>query len=129
MYWDKINLWKREKNMRLWGIMFNAIFSNISVISWWSVALVEETGVPGENHRPDASHLQILSHKCLSWAGFELTTLVVIGTDCIVSCKSYYDQLEIKETTETSCLISWHLPYIRHQLSTFDQTLWQKRLL
>jgi hypothetical protein len=129
MYWDKINLWKREKNMRLWGIMFNAIFSNISVISWWSVALVEETGVPGENHRPDASHLQTLSHKCLSWAGFELTTLVVIGTDCIVSCKSYYHQLEIKETTETSCLISWHLPYIRHQLSTFDQTLWQKRLL
>jgi len=23
---------------------------NISVISWWSVLLVEETGVPGENH-------------------------------------------------------------------------------
>ena len=26
----------------------------------------------------------------LGWAGFELTTLVVIGTDCIVSCKSNY---------------------------------------
>jgi len=32
--------------------MFNATFNNISVISWWSVLLVEETGVPGENHRP-----------------------------------------------------------------------------
>jgi hypothetical protein len=29
-------------------MVFNAIFNNISVISWWSVLLVEETGVPGE---------------------------------------------------------------------------------
>ena len=34
----------------------NATFNNISVISWQSVLLVEETGVPGENHRPSASH-------------------------------------------------------------------------
>jgi hypothetical protein len=27
-------------------------FSNILVVSWRSVLLVEETGVPGENHRP-----------------------------------------------------------------------------
>jgi hypothetical protein len=26
----------------------------------------------------------------LAWAGFKLTTLVAIGTDCIDSCKSYY---------------------------------------
>jgi hypothetical protein len=44
-------------------MVFNAIFNNISVISWWSVLVVEETGVPGENHRPIASHLQTLSHK------------------------------------------------------------------
>ena len=31
-------------------------FNNISVISWRSVLLVEETGVPGEKHWPDASH-------------------------------------------------------------------------
>jgi hypothetical protein len=31
-------------------------FNNISVISWGSVLLVEETGVPDENHRPVASH-------------------------------------------------------------------------
>ena len=29
---------------------FNAIFNNISFISWQSVLLVEETGVPGENN-------------------------------------------------------------------------------
>ena len=37
-------------------MMFNFTFSNISVISWWSGLLVEETGVPVENHRPAASH-------------------------------------------------------------------------
>ena len=37
-------------------MVFNAIFNNISVISWQSVLLVEETGVPGENHRQTASH-------------------------------------------------------------------------
>ena len=31
-------------------MVFNATFNNISVISWRSVLLVEETGVPGENH-------------------------------------------------------------------------------
>jgi hypothetical protein len=36
--------------------MFNATFNNISVISWWSVLLMEETGVPGENHRQTLSH-------------------------------------------------------------------------
>jgi hypothetical protein len=30
--------------------VFNATFNNISVISWQSVLLVEETGVPRENH-------------------------------------------------------------------------------
>ena len=39
------------------GVMvFNASFINMSVISWRSVLLVEVTRVPGENHRPAASH-------------------------------------------------------------------------
>jgi hypothetical protein len=28
------------------AMVFNATFNDISVISWWSVLLVEETGVP-----------------------------------------------------------------------------------
>jgi hypothetical protein len=31
-------------------MVFNATFNDISVISWWSVLLVEETRVPEENH-------------------------------------------------------------------------------
>ena len=47
-------------------MVFNATFKNISVISWRSVLLMEEIGVPGEA---------------------EITTLVVIDTDYIGSYK------------------------------------------
>jgi Leucine-rich repeat (LRR) protein len=33
-------------------MVFNATFNDISVKSWQSVLLVEETGGPRENHRP-----------------------------------------------------------------------------
>ena len=36
-------------------MVFNAIFNNISVKSWRSVLLLEDTGVPGENQQPVAS--------------------------------------------------------------------------
>jgi hypothetical protein len=42
--------------LRVRVMVFNATFNNISVISWRSVLLGEETGVPVENHRPVASH-------------------------------------------------------------------------
>ena len=37
-------------------MVLNVTFNNISVILWRSVLLVEETGGPGENNRPVASH-------------------------------------------------------------------------
>ena len=49
-----------------WLVAFNAISNNISVIWWRSVLLVEETGVPGENHKPPASHWQTLLHNVAS---------------------------------------------------------------
>jgi hypothetical protein len=47
-------------------MVFNATFNKILVISWWSVLLVEETGVPRENHRPAASQWQTWSHNVVS---------------------------------------------------------------
>jgi len=47
-------------------MVLNATFNNISVISWRSVLLVEETGVPVENHRSATSHWQTLSHNVVS---------------------------------------------------------------
>jgi hypothetical protein len=34
-------------------MVFNATFNNISAISWWSILLVEEIGVPVENQVTD----------------------------------------------------------------------------
>jgi hypothetical protein len=47
-------------------MVFNPTLNNIAAISWRSVLMVEETGVPGENHRPVASHSQTLSHNVVS---------------------------------------------------------------
>jgi hypothetical protein len=47
-------------------MVLNATVINISVISWQSVLLVEETGEPGENPRPAASHWQTLSDNVVS---------------------------------------------------------------
>jgi hypothetical protein len=44
-------------------MVFNTILNNISIMSWRSVLLAEETGGPGENHRPVASNWQTLSHN------------------------------------------------------------------
>jgi len=53
--------------LHFFGLMvFNATLNNISVISWRSVLLVEETGVLGGNHRPGSSHWQTLSHIVVS---------------------------------------------------------------
>ena len=47
----------------VWFIVFKCTFNNISVISWWSVLLVEKTG---ENHWPVASNWQTLSYNVVS---------------------------------------------------------------
>jgi uncharacterized membrane protein len=67
----KTENWQLNLNIifkMVWFVVFNATFNNISVLSWWSVLLVEETGVPGENHWPAASHPQALSHNVVSSA-------------------------------------------------------------
>jgi hypothetical protein len=48
--------WVKQKYMMIFFEVFNATFSNISAISWRQVLVMEEAGVPGENHRPWASN-------------------------------------------------------------------------
>ena len=47
-------------------MVLNATFNNISVISWRSVLLVEETKLPRENDRPVVRHWQALSYNVVS---------------------------------------------------------------
>jgi len=68
-------------------MVFNATFSIISVISWQSVLLVEETEVSEENH----DLLQVTDN----FITFELTTLVVIDTDSADSFKFNYHMIMI----------------------------------
>jgi hypothetical protein len=55
-------------------MVFNATFNNISIISWWSVLFVEETGVSGQNHRPAGSHRKTVSHNVVSSVALNTTT-------------------------------------------------------
>jgi hypothetical protein len=70
--------------------VFNIIFNNISVIAWRSVYLVEETGVPLENHWQTLSHNVVtsttlvfanhfLAHLAKDSGAFAITWHVVPG--------------------------------------------------
>ena len=102
----------------VWSIVFNATFNNISVISWRSVLLVEETGVPGEDYRPVAMHWQTLSQCCIEntspCAGLKFTTLAVIGTDWTGSCKSNYHTI----TTTMALVLQWKFTLMFKFVST-----------
>ena len=58
---------------------FNTTFNNISVIPWQSVLLVEETWVPGENHRHVASHWQTLSNNVVHLPLIEIRSRNISG--------------------------------------------------
>jgi hypothetical protein len=65
----------RQSGGLVWFMVLNTTFNNISVagihiiffgISLRSVLLVDETGVPWENHQTVPSHWQTLSHNVVS---------------------------------------------------------------
>jgi hypothetical protein len=83
----------------VWLMVFNASFNNISAILWQSVLLVEKT--------TDLSQVTDKLYHTSPWSWFELTTLVLIGTDCIGRCKSNYHT--ITATTPPCQIYFWRL--------------------
>jgi predicted nucleic acid-binding Zn ribbon protein len=57
-----------EQSKYFRGTVFNAIFINISAMSWQSFLLWEEIEVSAENHRPVAIHRKTLSINAPSHA-------------------------------------------------------------
>jgi hypothetical protein len=108
---DKCYWWRKSEYRRkpstcrksVCLMVFNAIFNNIgfSVISGRSVLLVEETGVPGENLSQVNDKLYHIMLYTSTWLRFELTS-VVMGTDCLGNCKSYYHTI-----TATTAASHW----------------------
>jgi hypothetical protein len=92
-----------------WSMVFNTNFNIISVISWQLVLLVEETGVPWTQRKPPTcrkSLTNFITWCCIEytspWTGFELKSLVVIGTDCTSNCKSNYHTITTMTTPKVS---------------------------
>jgi hypothetical protein len=67
------------------------VYGFMSVMSWRTVLLVEETGAPGETTElplvTDKFNRIMLHWVHLAWAGSELTTLMIICTECIDRCR------------------------------------------
>ena len=94
----------------VWFMVFNATFSNISVISWWSVLSVEETRVPGENHQPGSSHWQTLSHTVVYKVESSNNiicrqTLAVMNTDHSVKHMKIYTPTYLSSCLDISIVV------------------------
>jgi hypothetical protein len=123
----------------LFGCLFvclmvtNATFNNITVISWQSVLLVEETGCLRETQQSAASHWQTLSHNVVHLALMVIRTRlsVVVGTDCLGSCKSNYHTItprrspialgihDLIESILISATIQWWLFHYMYGIVVF----------
>jgi hypothetical protein len=90
-------------------------------VYWW-----RKPEYPEKNQWPIASHWQTLSQCCIeytsSWVGFKLTLLVVIGTDCIGSCKSNYNTITTMTEANWWKNAMWHLArWAKHWLVYADR--------
>ena len=110
-------------------IVFNATFNNISVLSRWSVLLMEETTwwVPRENHRLVTSHWQTLSHNVVSstprlsvfrFLELELNNLIF----CVVLYRSLFVHLYFFSWS-LYCL-SFHIRFLIIPFGIFKPFLW-----
>jgi hypothetical protein len=103
-----------------WFMVFNATIIDISVISWWSVLLVEETGVPGENHRPVASCWKIYH---MYWISILLTLYLSLALFANMSRRGRSEKNQLRVTYD------WpYVPANENGNSDNEQSDWTKNL-
>ena len=98
-------------------MVFSALFNNISVRSWQSVFICGGNRSTWRKPPTCRKSLTNLITYCIEytcpWTMIELTTLVLIGTDCIGRCKSNYHTI----TTTTAPCSNLILVYIYIDIS------------
>ena len=105
-------------------VVFNVTFNNISDISWWSVLLMEETEKTTDLLQvTDKLYLIMLYRVHLNWTGFELTTSVMIGTDCICSFNLPHDHDNDGPSITNVCFNSKHMMAITIEHIHYDPSL------
>jgi hypothetical protein len=73
------------------------------------LVLVEETGGPRENHRPVASHWQILSHNVVHHALTEIRTHNISGDrHCLCPLFCYFDNFSMSDWTKWN-IYMWYV--------------------
>ena len=103
----------------VWFMVFNATFNNTFFL--YFSYILEVSFICGGKRSAQRKPLtcrklltNFITQCCieytLSWTGFELTTLVVIGIDCTGSCKSNY------HTITTAPYLKWQVINIIHHL-------------
>jgi hypothetical protein len=87
---------------------FDAPFNKTSAISWRSILLMKETGVPGENYRIVPSHWQTLSHNFVSSIHRIVPTVMCLVFLCPLYYRGSRDRMVVWFTTTCAMSAYYH---------------------